>query len=1049
MTFVTQTNPDYYYEPCNEKNKRINLNPRYSYFRQNYYTTGDVDQFLQNWRVLHHDSKTMEISTTHVELPQQIHWKKYCDLTVYDYYNTFQYIHEKFKKGCFLQFHENHLKTFLPFSKQSFRNEWGGMIKFDPRFGTIHNMMKYIAKFDLTFPYDAKRINKDVYAWYGNNGLVRFEYPLSENDTGYNMLKDMFETLCRERDVPDIEIFLGKRDHPWLRMDGTESYDVFFGDQKRLLSHNYQKYAPIISMNSTDHHADIPIPTWEDWSRVAYQEDGKLFSKDFTTYPTLSELESTTWENKIPTAVFRGTSTGRGTTVKNNVRLFFSKMSLKMLKDSDGNLLIDAGITKWNLRPRKSFDSPYLSTILLDEIGIPLSSYMSPLEQSKYKYILHLPGHTAAYRLSLEMFYGSVILLYPSVNYLWFFKMLKPWVHYIPLSSELSETDIFEKLDWCKNHDDECKQIAENASLFAKKYLTKDGILNYLQALFWSLSSNNISPKYHPHSELSIQQHFIHDFVRTHQDSLLRKQIAFLPDLYEMFLGDQHNIFSSLKNNPIFFSHLFSYLDKNKRLEGFLKETLENSEFYKAKNSEINLYNFHGKKWISKRIKSTWKKDELHQLFVGLQTTNELSLQIPNFVYTYFFFQDLNRTLTKSNVNIFLEYKDSLTLDKLIRQKKISLSQLIQIWTQICLILEEAQQHSGFIHMDLYPWNILIEEKNVEVVYLNKYHLKTKLNPILIDYGNSHIVYQGQHFYTTTPFQFNRFQDVMCMIFSSLDVFLQTSTLSGQDTQKCFKVMNFFAKSSLFGNDGFESISQMKRFIRENKKFSVMLSSPKSTFYEFRPLFFFDYINKMNLLSGVMDFSIKTSSKINSKTFFLYSSDVKYYAQTLFILNDIDTKTIPSEDIAIWYRRLWIQFFEQIKSYDMDGDFPLAGIYIKDFISYYSISEKLFYKRFGHEIWKVPKQLSCQLMFDRFYSNRTNIKSVLENAVKNVSVKCSLPNLPLLNTHSCFHSDKNSSTNHLHYYQMINYLYLIRNSFHPTSLENYDFFKRRCYKVEL
>lgn len=1047
MTFVTQTNPDYYYEPCNEKHKRTNLNPRYTYFRQNYLTTGDVDQFLQHWRVLHHESKTIEITSTHVDLPEQIHWKKYSDLCVHDYYNTFQYIHDKFKKGCLLQFHENQLKTFLPFSKQSFRNEWGGMIKFDPRFGSIQNMMKYIADFDSTFPYDPKRINKDIYAWYGNNGLVRFEYPLSENDTGYNMLKDMFETLCRERNVPDIEIFLGKRDHPWLRMDGNESYDVFFGNQKRLLSHSYQKYAPIISMNSTDHHADIPIPTWEDWSRVAYQEDEKLFSKDFTTYPAVSDLESTAWEDKIPTAVFRGASTGRGTTVQNNVRLFFSKMSLRNLKDSDGNLLVDAGITKWNLRPRKSFDSPYLSTILLDEIGIPLSSYLSPLQQSKYKYILHLPGHTAAYRLSLEMFYGSVILLYPSSNYLWFFKMLKPWVHYIPLSPELSETDLLEKLDWCQKNDKLCKEIASNSRLFAKTYLTKEGILNYLQALFCSLSTKNICPRYHSKSELSLQQGVISESIRRYQNSLMRKQIAFLPELYEMFLSSQDEIVSSLKNNHIFFSYLFSYLDRNKRLPEFLNQTLEESDFYKAKNSEINLYNFHGKKWISKRIKTTWKKDELHQLFVGLQSTNELSLRIPNFVYTYFFFQDLNRTHTKSNINIFLEYKNCLTLDKLIRQKKISFSELVQIWTQICLILEEAQQHSGFIHMDLYPWNILVEEKHVEVMYLNKYQIKTTWNPVLIDYGNSHIVHEGRHFYTTTPFQFNRFQDVMCIIFSSLDVFLQTSTLMGQDTQKCFKIMNFFSKSSLFPGDGFHSISQMKKFIRENKKFSVMLSSAKSTFYEFRPLFFFDYICKMNLLSGTSSFSVKTLSKVNPKTFPLYSSELSYYSHLLSILNDIDTKIIPSEDIAVWYRRIWIQFFEEIKHYDLDGEYPIAGIHVKNFISYYSSSEKIFQKKFNHEIWKVPKQLSCQIIFDRFYSHRTNIKLLLTNMIESLSVKSSFPNLPLLNTHHCLYCNTNACTLQREYYRNVNYLYLIKNSFHPTLLDNYDFFKKKCYEV--
>ena len=39
---------------------------------------------------------------------------------------------------------------------------------------------------------------------------------------------------------------------------------------------------------------------------------------------------------------------------------------------------------------------------------------------------------------------------------------LQPWVHYVPVNSELS--DVMEKLEWAESHQEEAKQIAENAS---------------------------------------------------------------------------------------------------------------------------------------------------------------------------------------------------------------------------------------------------------------------------------------------------------------------------------------------------------------------------------------------------------------------------------------------------------------------------------------------------------------------------------------------------------------------------------------------------------
>ena len=240
-------------------------------------------------------------------------------------------------------------------------------------------------------------------------------------------------------------------------------------EQKTLHTQD-KKFIPILSMTTTIAHADIPIPTWEDWSRIASIDEDKFFSKPVRDYKYNFE---TTWTNKSPIAIFRGTSTGRGVDIDTNMRLRLANISHKL-----GNtMILDAGITKWNLRPRlvpnPETGKLSLKTIDTESFDFHLVDSISPEEQSKYKYIINVEGHSAAYRLSLELSMGSVIFYVESEYSLWFTKYLEPWVHYVPVASDLS--DLLEKIEWAISHDSECEKIAANSLEFYNKYLQRDG----------------------------------------------------------------------------------------------------------------------------------------------------------------------------------------------------------------------------------------------------------------------------------------------------------------------------------------------------------------------------------------------------------------------------------------------------------------------------------------------------------------------------------------------------------------------------------------------
>jgi hypothetical protein len=73
----------------------------------------------------------------------------------------------------------------------------------------------------------------------------------------------------------------------------------------------------------------------------------------------------------------------------------------------------------------------------------------------------------------------SVVLIVESDYKLWYSHLLVPYEHFVPVKKDLS--DLIEIIQWCIKHDKECFKIAENAYKFYEKYLTKDGIFDYLQ----------------------------------------------------------------------------------------------------------------------------------------------------------------------------------------------------------------------------------------------------------------------------------------------------------------------------------------------------------------------------------------------------------------------------------------------------------------------------------------------------------------------------------------------------------------------------------------
>lgn len=86
-------------------------------------------------------------------------------------------------------------------------------------------------------------------------------------------------------------------------------------------------------------------------------------------------------------------------------------------------------------------------------------------KQQEYKYVLSLPGSDVPSSLRTDLLSGCVTLMpRPFWENVWFFG-LKPYVHYIPLRADFA--DLEERLQWCRDNDSQCKEIAASARAFA------------------------------------------------------------------------------------------------------------------------------------------------------------------------------------------------------------------------------------------------------------------------------------------------------------------------------------------------------------------------------------------------------------------------------------------------------------------------------------------------------------------------------------------------------------------------------------------------------
>ena len=137
---------------------------------------------------------------------------------------------------------------------------------------------------------------------------------------------------------------------------------------------------------------------------------------------------------------------------------------------------LDAHITKFNEHEgtlRKFLTSEDLENLQAAGLGEE--------EQARYKYVVNIQNNGFADRMWRILALKVVVLQEMHAFREFFYDMLIPWVHYVPIKTDLS--DLCEKIQWLKDNDEKARDIAENAHAFVRDQLSLDNINLYVATL--------------------------------------------------------------------------------------------------------------------------------------------------------------------------------------------------------------------------------------------------------------------------------------------------------------------------------------------------------------------------------------------------------------------------------------------------------------------------------------------------------------------------------------------------------------------------------------
>ena len=188
------------------------------------------------------------------------------------------------------------------------------------------------------------------------------------------------------------------------------------------------------------------------------------------------------WLNKQSKMYWRGSTTGNS---YNNLKELSSLRRIEICKKYRAKKDIDIKISRIiqnGINKRKI--KKYLISENIFAKGVSENKF------SNYKYYPDIPGNSLAWGTITKYLAGSLIFKAEYDKSLYYYKLLKPWTHYIPVNNDFS--DLEEKLVWSKNNITKSIEIAYSGYIISLEYL-KNIDNHFINTSLIYIENNNLN----------------------------------------------------------------------------------------------------------------------------------------------------------------------------------------------------------------------------------------------------------------------------------------------------------------------------------------------------------------------------------------------------------------------------------------------------------------------------------------------------------------------------------------------------------------------------
>lgn len=197
---------------------------------------------------------------------------------------------------------------------------------------------------------------------------------------------------------------------------------------------------------------------------VLVPDPGFMTARLYAPFRELADSRPGQWSSRRETLLWRGAITGPGhatteamdmddPSLKQRVRLC---LALRGLADVDVKLTS----TERDAASHQTREA-------IKAHGL-LGGFVAPSRWIGVKFALDIDGPTNSWgNFFTRLLMGCCMLKVASAHGFrqWYYDDLVPWTHYVPVAADLS--DVVEKVEWCRGHDQACREIAAAGQDFA------------------------------------------------------------------------------------------------------------------------------------------------------------------------------------------------------------------------------------------------------------------------------------------------------------------------------------------------------------------------------------------------------------------------------------------------------------------------------------------------------------------------------------------------------------------------------------------------------